>query len=300
MFWVLITVLASLSQTLRSVSQKNIINEVGVVSSAYSRFIFALPFSFLLLIFFVPYDDPIFLQSTKLVTLSWLFLASICQILFTVLLIKLFTLRAFAIGIAFSKTEVIQTTIFEILILGFIITSQLFVAILIGFVGVLFISKLKLFSSLTEKKILTKQVIIGIFCGIFLGLSSVLYKASLDNITGVFLYKKVITLSCFALLLQTIVMGSYILFFSKENLIKLLYIWKKGLPVGFFGCSASFFWFYAFSLTDATYVRAVGQLEIVFSLAISYLFYKERITIIEFFGIVLILVSIFALLQYPY
>ena len=297
MLWVLITILASLSQTLRSVYQKNIIEEVGVVSSAYSRFIFALPFSFLLLVFFVPYDDPIFLQATKLVTLSWLFLASICQILFTVLLIKLFTLRSFAIGIAFSKTEVIQTTIFEILILGFILTSQLFVAILIGFLGVLFISNLKLFSSLTEKKILTKQVIIGVFCGIFLGLSSVLYKASLDNISGVFLYKKVITLSCLALLIQTIVMGSYIFFFSKENLFKLLFIWKKGLPVGFFGCSATFFWFYAFSLTDATYVRAVGQLEIVFSLAISYLFYKEKIKVIEFLGIMLISISILALLQ---
>ena len=113
MLWVLITILASLSQTLRSVSQKNIINEVGVISSAYSRFIFALPFSVLLLVFFIAHDDPIFLQATKLVTLSWLFLASICQILFTVLLIKLFTLRSFAIGIAFSKTEVIQTTIFE-------------------------------------------------------------------------------------------------------------------------------------------------------------------------------------------
>ena len=299
MLWVLITILASLSQTLRSVSQKNIINEVGVVSSAYSRFIFALPFSFLLLIFFIPYNDPIFLESTKPGTLFWLFLASICQILFTVLLIKLFTLRSFAIGIAFSKTEVIQTTILEILILGFILTTQLFVAIFIGFVGVLFISKLKLFSSFTEKKILIKQVIIGVFCGIFLGLSSVLYKASLDNISGVFLYKKVITLSCFALFLQTIVMGSYIFFFSKENLIKLIYIWKKGLPVGFFGCSATFFWFYAFSLTDATYVRAVGQLEIVFSLAISYLFYKEKITIIELLGIIFICVSILALLHYP-
>ena len=299
MLWVLITILASLSQTLRSVSQKNIINEVGVISSAYSRFIFALPFSVLLLVFFIAYDDPIFLQATKLVTLSWLFLASICQILFTVLLIKLFTLRSFAIGIAFSKTEVIQTTIFEILILGFILTSQLFVAILIGFLGVLFISKLKLFSSIKEKKILAKQVIIGVFCGVFLGLSSVLYKASLDNITEIFLYKKVITLSCIALLFQTISMGSYILFFSKENLFKLLSIWKKGLPVGFFGYSATFFWFYAFSLTDATYVRAVGQLEIVFSVAISYFFYKERITIIEFLGVILIFISILALLQYP-
>jgi len=299
MLWVIITILASFSQTLRSVFQKNIISEVGVASSAYSRFIFALPFSFLLLLLFVSLDDSIFLKASDKRTLTWLFFASICQILFTVLLIKLFTLRSFAVGIAFSKTEVIQTTIFEIVILGFVLTSQVFLAILIGFLGVLFISKLNLFSSQRQNKVLTKQVILGVFCGVFLGLSSVLYKVSLDSITEALLYKKVIILSCFALTFQTIVMGGYIIFFSKENLLKLILIWRKGLPVGFFGCSATFFWFYAFSLTDATYVRAVGQLEIIFSLTISYLFYREKISVVELIGIILISISILALLTYP-
>ena len=48
MSWVIITAIASLSQTLRSVFQKNIIEDVGVLVSAYSRFVFALPFVALL------------------------------------------------------------------------------------------------------------------------------------------------------------------------------------------------------------------------------------------------------------
>ena len=84
-----------------------------------------------------------------------------------------------------------------------------------------------------------------------------------------------------------------------QNALKLMLIWKRGLPVGFFACVATFCWFYAFSLVDATLVRAVGQLEIVFSVLISFIFYKERITGFELIGMSLITISILALLGFP-
>ena len=74
-------------------------------------------------------------------------------------------------------------------------------------------------------------------------------------------------------------------------------IWKR-VASWFFACVATFCWFYAFSLVDATLVRAVGQLEIVFSVLISFIFYKERITGFEF-GMSLITISILALLGLP-
>ena len=111
MSWVLITAIASLSQTLRSVFQKNIIEDVGVLVSAYSRFIFALPFVALLAVFFLDIEELLILNNLSVKTWFFLVTASICQILFTIILIKLFTLRSFAIGVAFSKTEVIQTTL---------------------------------------------------------------------------------------------------------------------------------------------------------------------------------------------
>ena len=118
MSWVLITAIASLSQTLRSVFQKNLIEDVGVLVSAYSRFIFALPFITLLSVFFLGTQELLVLKNLSLTTWFFLISASICQILFTIILIKLFTLRSFAIGVAFSKTEVIQTTLLEIIIIG--------------------------------------------------------------------------------------------------------------------------------------------------------------------------------------
>ena len=300
MNWVLITAIASLSQTLRSVFQKNIIEDVGVLASAYLRFIFALPFVTLLAIFFLDIEEFLILKNLSIKTWFFLVSASICQILFTIILIKLFTLRSFAIGVAFSKTEVIQTTLLEIVIIGFILTSHVLLAIIIGFIGMLFMSKQKLIGNVGHSRLFLQQVILGVSCGIFLGLSSVLYKVALDSVAIDLIYKKVIVLSFLALAIQSVLFGAYIANTDeKKNLEKLFNSWKKGLPVGFFGCSATFCWFYAFSLVDATLVRAVGQLEIVFSVLMSYIFYKERITGFELIGMSLITISILALLGFP-
>ena len=300
MSWVLITVVASLSQTLRSVFQKNIIEDVGVLASAYSRFIFALPFVALLAVLFLGAQEIVLLKNISLKAWFFLIAASICQILFTIILIKLFTLRSFAIGVAFSKTEVIQTTLLEIIIIGFILTSHVFLSIIIGFIGMLFMSKQKLIGKLGYNSLFFKQVTLGVSCGIFLGLSSVLYKVALDSVVTDLIYKKVLVLSLLALAFQSVIFGTYIVSTEgKQNVLKLFSIWKKGLPVGFFGCAATFCWFSAFSLIDATFVRAVGQLEIVFSVLISYIFYKEKITGFEIIGMSLITISILALLGLP-
>ena len=300
MSWVAITVIASLSQTLRSVFQKNLIEDVGVLASAYSRFVFALPFVALLSVLFLGAQEIFLLKTISLKAWFFLIAASICQILFTIILIKLFTLRSFAIGIAFSKTEVIQTTLLEILIIGFILTSHVFLSIIIGFIGMLFMSKQKLIGKLGYNSLFLKQVTLGVLCGIFLGLSSVLYKVALDNVITDLIYKKVLVLSFLALAFQSVIFGAYIISTEgKQNVLKLFSIWKKGLPVGFFGCAATFCWFSAFSLIDATFVRAVGQLEIVFSVLISYIFYKEKITGFELIGMSLITISILALLGLP-
>ena len=281
--------------------QKNLIEDVGVLVSAYSRFIFALPFVALLAVLFLDTQEIVRLKNFS--STAWFFLiaASICQILFTFVLIKLFTLRSFAIGVAFSKTEVIQTTLLEIIIVGFILTSQVLVAIIIGFIGMLFMSKQKLIGNVGYNTLFLKQVTLGVSCGIFLGLSSVLYKIALDNVTSDLIYKKVLILSFLALAFQSAIFGIYILVTEgTQNTLKLMLIWKRGLPVGFFACAATFCWFYAFSLVDATLVRAVGQLEIVFSVFLSVIFYKERITGVELIGMSLITISILALLGLPH
>ena len=59
---------------------------------------------------------------------------------------------------------------------------------------------------------------------------------------------------------------------------------------GFGGFMATISWFFAFTLIQASFVRALGQIEIFFSFLSSKYFFKEKIKISEIIG-VLIFVS---------
>ena len=55
-------------------------------------------------------------------------------------------------------------------------------------------------------------------------------------------------------------------------------------------------WFTAMTLENAAYVRAVGQIELVFTFIASYFFFRERSNTLELAGILLIVTGIIILL----
>jgi len=65
--------------------------------------------------------------------------------------------------------------------------------------------------------------------------------------------------------------------------------------VGLTSMGGSFCWFWAFSLQNAAYVKAVGQAELLLSLLASVLFFKEKITQREIVGMGLLVISIMGL-----
>ena len=56
---------------------------------------------------------------------------------------------------------------------------------------------------------------------------------------------------------------------------------------GFAGFMATMSWFFAFTLIQASFVRALGQIEIFFSFLSSKYFFKEKIKISEIMGILI-------------
>jgi drug/metabolite transporter (DMT)-like permease len=56
---------------------------------------------------------------------------------------------------------------------------------------------------------------------------------------------------------------------------------------GFAGFMATMSWFFAFTLIQASFVRALGQIEIFFSFLSSKYFFKEKIKISEILGILI-------------
>ena len=79
--------------------------------------------------------------------------------------------------------------------------------------------------------------------------------------------------------------------YSAPILLVIALIWFGyfGYPTSLVG---SFFWFWAFSLVNAALVKAVGQIELLFSILASTVLFKEKITLRELFGIFTIMLSV--------
>jgi drug/metabolite transporter (DMT)-like permease len=66
--------------------------------------------------------------------------------------------------------------------------------------------------------------------------------------------------------------------------------------VGVAGALCSICWFTAFTIQNATYVRAVGQIELVFTFIATVVFFREKVSRLEIGGIVLVVGAILLLL----
>ena len=129
--------------------------------------------------------------------------------------------------------------------------------------------------------------------GAALGLSVVLFRAAALSLEydGGFVMPAAFTL-VIALTVQSICLGIIIQVREQETIPRMFFRWKDSLGVGIAGVIASIAWFTAFTMHSAAQVRAVGQIELVFTFLASVLIFKEKSSILEVFGMTLILVGI--------
>ena len=297
--WIPITLFAAFMQNLRSALQKHIKGRLSTGGAAYVRFCYALPFSVLLLIGLTQVGDYT-LPKPNTLFFFYCLLGGISQILFTFLLIYLFSFRNFAVGTTYSKTEVIQVALLGLVLLGDTIGLIGVFGISIGVIGVMTMAVAH--TKVTFKNLVTslfeRTTLLGLLCGLFLGASVVFFRgATLSLEMGAVLERAAFALAV-GLTIQTVIMGVYLRLREPGQLTDVIRHWRPGLLVGIVGFFGSACWFVAFTLQNAAYVRAVGQIELVFTFIASIFIFKERIKPIEIYGIILILVSILILVLY--
>ncbi|MBI2978477.1 MAG: DMT family transporter [Rhodospirillales bacterium] len=294
--WIPLTFAAAFFQNLRSALQKHLKSRLSTAGAAYVRFFYAWPFAVVYCWalarfggFAVPEPNPKFLL--------YCFLGGLSQIIFTFLLLWLFSFRNFAVGTTYSKTETAQVAILGLLILGDTLSVTAVVAIAVSLVGVFALSVVD--ARITVKNLFTglaeKPTLIGLVCGAFLGASVVLFRGgalALGN--DDFLMRAAFTLAV-SVVMQTLMMGGYLLWREPGQMTAVVRNWRPALSVGVAGVLASIFWFSAFTLENAALVRAVGQIELVFTFIASAVFFRERTKMVELVGIALIVGGILIL-----
>ena len=94
---------------------------------------------------------------------------------------------------------------------------------------------------------------------------------------------------------QFVSMGIWLLWRDRAELRAVWNTRRTGVFVGLTSLCGSFCWFFAFTLQNAAYVKALGQVELLLSLLASTLFFREAITRREIAGMMLLGASILAL-----
>ncbi|MEP3246660.1 MAG: DMT family transporter [Sneathiella sp.] len=292
--WILITICAAFFQNVRTALQKYLKGRLSTGGATYVRFFFGLPFA-ILYIFLLHQYGGYAIPTANIEFAIYVVIGGLAQILATALLVALFSLKNFAVGTTYSKTETVQAAIFGLVLLGDSLSGAAIFAIAISFVGIILISASG--TALTARDILLgwtgKPALYGLLSGGLFGVSAVAYRAgSLALIGEGAIIQAAMTLVC-VLGFQTVIMTIYLKLFERGQMTAVFKAWKIALWVGVTGMLGSVGWFTAMAMQNAAYVRAVGQIELVFTFIISYFYFKEKTNRIEASGIILIVLGIF-------
>ena len=98
------------------------------------------------------------------------------------------------------------------------------------------------------------------------------------------------------LTMEAVLMAVYFLWKDRIEIANVFRQWKPSLLVGFTSALGSVGWFSAMTLERVAYVKTVSQLEVIFSILISYIIFKERSQLHELFGMALVMGGIVVLL----
>ncbi len=295
--WIPITIFAAFFQNVRTALQKSLKGRLSTGGATYVRFLYGAPFA-LLYILAIDHFTELPVPTPNGEFALFISIGGLTQILATGLLVALFSLKNFAVGTTYSKTETVQAAIFGIVILGEHVGMGASLAIAVSFIGILLISMSS--SAFTFRDFFSgwtsKAAGFGLLSGAFFGISAVCYRAAALSLGGEgAMMPAAFTLVC-VLFFQTLVMTVYLPIREPGQLMTVVRNWRVAIWVGLTGMLGSVGWFTAMTLQNAAYVRALGQVELVFTFIASYFFFKERTNRIEAAGILLIVFGILLLL----
>ncbi|MBH67399.1 MAG: hypothetical protein CMM58_03510 [Rhodospirillaceae bacterium] len=292
-------VLAAALQTARNAGQKHLSASLSTLSTTWVRFGFGLPFAAVYVAILWKVSSPSILVFDENF-LPLCFLASLCQLAGTALLIVLFRLRNFAIGSTYVRSEAIIAAFVGVLFFEEILDFAGWIAVTISVSGVILISiaKIELGAEKIARVLSDPSAGIGLLCGLSFGVGSFFIRqASLSFENPNFLLTAAITLLTL-LVIQTFSLGLCILIWKRSDFWEIVHMWRPSLFVGITSVLGSIGWFTAMTIQLVAYVKALAQIEFIFALLVSWFIFGERSSKFELLGIVLVAAGILVLVLF--
>jgi drug/metabolite transporter (DMT)-like permease len=293
MLWIPITIFAAFAQTVRNAAQRHLVAELGTLGATLVRFLYGLPLALAWLAAVAVATGGV-LPIPTLAFLGWTAVGGLSQIAGTALLLLTMRERNFAVGVAYSKTEVVQVALFSLVLLGDALNVRTAIAVASGTLGVLLLAPADRERPLRSllRGFTSRAALLGIACGAGLAMASVAFRAA-TQVAGTpsSLVNAAFTV-VLAQVFQTLVLGAWLRVRAPGVVTRTLRAWRVSLFAGSMGAAASIAWFTAFALQPVTYVRTLGLVEIIFSYAVSRRFFRERLAGREVAGMALIALGV--------
>ncbi len=292
MLWIPITVFAAFAQTVRNAAQRGLIAELGTLGATLVRFLYGLPFALAWLAILAVVRGALVLPGPAF--FAWCVFGGLVQIAGTALLLQTMHERNFAVGVAYSKTEIVQVAIFSLVLLGDTLNVATIAAVASGTAGVLLLApadKDRPFASLVEG-FTSRSALLGLGSGAGFALAAVSFRAATKLAgEGSFLLDAALTVAV-AQTMQTIMLGGWLWVRSRDVVVRTLRAWRASMFAGFMGATASVSWSTAFALQSVTYVRTLGLIEMLFSYVVSRRIFREHMSRREVAGMLLIVAGV--------
>lgn len=298
--WIAISVFAALMQAVRTAAQKTLNQTMSTLGTTYVRSLVGLPIMIGYLIFvLVTQGGGIPPMSAKF--LGHTFMGAATQVAATMLLIWMFRLRNFAIGTMLTKIDILMTALIGTLFFSEQLSQFGIVALLVVVSGVLLMTVGKMgFAAFRAGEvslvgmIFEKATLVALACALMFTFSYLFFreatlviKAKPSDFMWAAAWTVVIGTG-----MQVIGLGAWLARTEPDFYVRLWNARRIATFIGVTSAMGSIGWFTAFALENASYVRAVGQIEVVFTLLISWLYFRERVSPLEYSGIALTVVGV--------
>lgn len=282
--WIYFTLLAAFSQAWRNAFQSQLSQDVNVVGVTLARFLWAGPLVILYLTALYIFE-PASWPNLSLKLVFFVVGAACLQILATALMVQLFKLNNFAVGAGLAKSEALVAAILGTIFFGTSLSWFGWVGVFIGAVAILLMSSRNGFKGLS-----LKTLFLGLASGTCFALTSLWVRESSLTLDLPVTHRAGWVLF-FVITLQTTLLVSYLLTKDKNTFKLLLAKPRLTFLTSLTSCIGSIGWFSAMALQSVPYVKTLGQVEVFFTMLISYFWLKQSIKIKDGLGLILIAIA---------
>lgn len=272
-------------QSFRNALQKKLREETSTAGATVSRFLFGAPMAALYLGLLYTLEAEPQLPTLSNTFLLYIAIAACSQIFATAFMVMLFSEKNYAIGVGLGKSEALIAAVLGALFFSAPLNNKAWLGVIIGCIAVWLMSKPN-----ADDKFSFKVFTLGLASGLCFALCTLYVRESCLLLDLPFMHSAAWVL-LWVISLQTVILVIWLLVKEPQTLRQLFKKSRQVFMVSLCGFIASVGWFTAMSLEKVALVKTLGQIEVLFTLLISYFWFKEKLKLNDLWGLCLIIVS---------